>query len=176
MSNEEIWKDIEGYEGYYQVSNMGRVKSLDRVVPHGRCGTITRKEKILKHGNSKGYDMVVLCVEHKRKAITVHKLVAEAFISKKESHMQVNHIDGNPKNNVVSNLEWCTSQENTIHALKNNIIKNKFSKKEILEIKHKYNEENVTRKELAKQYSVNYSSIYRIISGESYNFYETKER
>ena len=169
MSNEEIWKDIEGYEGYYQVSNQGRVKSLDRVVPHARCGTITKKEKILKHGNTKGYDMVVLCVEHKKKAITDHKLVAEAFICKKENYLQINHIDGNPRNNVVSNLEWCTPYQNTIHALKNKLRKTKLSEKDVLEIRYKYNEKNITRKELAQQYSVDYSSIHRIVHNEYWN-------
>lgn len=99
----EIWKDILGYEGLYQVSNFGRVKSL-------KFG----KEKILIPGKNKktGYLQVVLCKENILKTYLVHRLVAEAFIDNPDNLPQVNHKDENKLNNVVSNLEWCDAKYN----------------------------------------------------------------
>lgn len=108
----EIWKDIEGYEGFYQISNLGRVKSLG-----GWCGTAKRKEKIrstsLTHD---GYVKVRLIHQGKDKTMRVHRLVAEAFIANPKNKDTVNHIDGNKQNNMVSNLEWVDRTEQMIHA------------------------------------------------------------
>lgn len=98
----EIWKDIIGYESLYQVSNCGRVKSL-----------YYGKEKILKPFlNSKGYCRVFLKNNKNSKSFFIHRLVAEAFLEKKENKNVVNHIDNNPLNNAVDNLEWVTQKEN----------------------------------------------------------------
>ena len=104
---EEEWKSIKGYEGLYEVSNMGRVKSL-------RYG----KERIMSTpDNSTGYRNVELNnKEPKRKMI--HRLVAEAFIPNPMNLPVVNHLDGDKHNNCVSNLEWCTYRQNTLHAIK----------------------------------------------------------
>lgn len=108
---EEIWKDICGYCGFYQVSNLGRVRSLDRVVRNGR----RRKGKMLKLLiNKEGYYYVVLRngAENSKKE-RVHRLVANAFIENTKNATQVNHKDENKKNNNVDNLEWCTPKYNT---------------------------------------------------------------
>lgn len=105
---EEIWKDIEGYEGLYQVSNLGRVKSL-RVKRH--------KDGILVLGEHNGYPCVFLHKDKKRIWYNVHRLVALAFIPKIEGKDCIDHIDGNTRNNNVSNLRWCTNQENTTFPL-----------------------------------------------------------
>lgn len=97
---EEIWKDIEGYEGLYQVSNMGRVKSLRR--------NIILKNKI----ESNGYERVVLSINNIPKGYSVHRLVATAFISNPNNYPIVNHKDENRTNNCVDNLEWCTQKYN----------------------------------------------------------------
>lgn len=103
---EEIWKDIKGYEGLYQVSNLGRVKSFKGV-----------SERILKpQFDNKGYTHVHLCKNSRRTQVTVHRLVAEAFIQNKENKPQVNHIDEDKTNNMVSNLEWMTANENNNHG------------------------------------------------------------
>ena len=113
MENIEIWKDVENYEGLYQVSNLGRIKSLERDV-YCQNGIVHRiKEKILVPGlNNKGYQYVGLSKNGKRKDMTIHRLVAMAFIPNPENKSQINHRDEVKNNNVVENLEWCTAQYN----------------------------------------------------------------
>ena len=106
---EEIWKDIEGYEGLYQVSNLGRIKSL-----HGLS------EKIMKNSNgSGGYQKLSLTKNKIPKNFFVHRLVAQAFIPNPESKPEVNHIDEDKTNNRVDNLNWMTSKENNDWGTRN---------------------------------------------------------
>lgn len=108
----EVWKDISGYEGLYQISNLGRVKSLERIDNNNHLV----KEKILKpndDGAGKGYLYVNL--GRKGRAKKIHRLVAEAFMPNPENKKEVNHIDGDTKNNKIENLEWVTHQENCLH-------------------------------------------------------------
>ena len=115
---EEIWKDIEGYEGMYQVSNYGRVKGQERWT-HFKNGKKPRfePERILKFAkHHKGYVKAQLRKEDKLKAFFVHRLVAQAFIPNPEGKPQVNHKDGDKLNNTVSNLEWTTQSENLKHS------------------------------------------------------------
>ena len=101
--NTEIWQPVEGYEGLYEVSNLGRVKSL-------KYG----KEKILKSwNNGKGYLFVSLCRNGKMKHFKVHRLVSTAFIPNPEGLPEINHIDENKSNNCLSNLEWCSHKYNS---------------------------------------------------------------
>ena len=98
---QEVWKDVKGYEGLYQVSNFGRVK---------------RDEFILKPIDSHGYKYVHLCNKnHERKNQAIHRLVALTFIHNPSNLPQVNHIDGNKSNNLITNLEWVTAKENAYH-------------------------------------------------------------
>ena len=110
--NMEEWRDIQGYDGYYQVSNLGRVRSLDRYLPFN--GTISlKKGRILKQGNDgNGYKQVNLSKDGKTKMCRVHRLVAEAFIPNHEKLPCVNHIDEDKTNNNVDNLEFCTQKYN----------------------------------------------------------------
>lgn len=96
----EIWKDIKGYEGIYQISTMGRVKSLRR--------NIILKNQIA----SNGYEMVKLYTNNSKKDYSIHRLVANAFIENPDNLPQVNHRDENKTNNCVENLEWCTPKYN----------------------------------------------------------------
>lgn len=110
----EIWKDIKGYEGLYQVSNKGNVKRLERVLPDGRC----LKELIFKlNVSGDGYIMVGLTKDSIRKHYYVHRLVAEHFIPHDESRYEVDHIDTNRTNNNVENLRWVTRSENNLNPI-----------------------------------------------------------
>ena len=110
---EEIWKDVKGYEGKYQVSNLGRVKSLDRVVNHNGSKTRTFPEKILKP-NKVAFDylQVTLYKNGKRKCKYIHNLVMESFVGEKLEGYEVNHIDEDKSNNKLTNLEYLTRKEN----------------------------------------------------------------
>lgn len=121
----EIWKDIPMYEGKYQVSNMGRVKSLNRTSPRGNH-TLTIKGGILsptKVGKRCNQYLAVNLVQHAQyKTFKVHRLVAMSFLDNHRNCEQINHKDGNKLNNALDNLEWCTRSENLLHAYRTGLI------------------------------------------------------
>ena len=116
---EEIWKDIKGYEGLYQESNLGRIKRflfVNNII-------VKKQDKILKNQkHSAGYNIITLTKNSQQKICLVHRLVAEAFLEKIDGKTYINHKDGNKSNNNVDNLEWCTQKENMQHAVKHNLI------------------------------------------------------
>jgi len=111
MNNEEIWVDIKGFEGFYQVSNLGNVKSLLNRYKNTKQVFNLVQEISSKYGHRR-----VQFSKPVRKRLLVHRLVAEAFIENPENKPQINHIDNDPSNNRVSNIEWCTGSENLMHA------------------------------------------------------------
>lgn len=106
----EIWKDIEGFEGRYQISNLGNVKSL-------RYGGRNEARNLVPKVNNYGYEWVELFANGKRKCLQVHRLVAAAFIPNPNEYPIINHKDENPKNNKVDNLEWCNQKYNTRYSI-----------------------------------------------------------
>ena len=115
----EKWLPIRGYEGLYEVSDYSRVRSLDRKVRHWRGGTCFWSGRIKRQGvDNKGYVYVHLYKRSIHKMPRVHRLVAEQFISNPLNLPHINHIDGNKRNNNISNLEWVTPKENTHHAIR----------------------------------------------------------
>lgn len=122
MSN-EIWKDVLGYEGLYQVSNTGKVKSLPKSWVSGNGVLKSHSGKILNTSISRGYYRVPLNKDGVKKLFTVHRLVAMAFTLNAENLETVNHKDGNKLNNNVDNLEWMSSGDNTRHAHLNGLTK-----------------------------------------------------
>lgn len=109
---DEIWADIKEYEGYYQVSNKGQVRSLDRVVMGSHGKPVTVLGCVLKGEICKGYKRVHLIKDGKSKHFQVHRLVAQHFVSNPEDYPIINHKDENRLNNVADNLEWCTQKYN----------------------------------------------------------------
>lgn len=126
---EEVWKDVPGYEGLYQVSNLGRVKSLDRLIPcKGGKTKIICKGRIKSFCLNKSYYSVQLCKNAKEhKQHFVHRLVALAFIPNPNNYPEIDHIDGNPENNRVENLRWVTRQQNELNPITRKRISDSIS-------------------------------------------------
>lgn len=125
--DKEIWKNIDGYDGNYQISNYGNVRSMDRIV-HGR-NDYFQNGKILKNANDGRYDFVRISYNGKNKTHYIHRLVAEYFIPNNNNYPCVNHKDENKQNNYVDNLEWCTQKYNVNYGERNNKISQKLGTK-----------------------------------------------
>jgi len=124
----EIYKDIKGYKGLYQISSLGKVKSISRIIDNGFNKRLIL-DRILKiSSDSKGY-MYATLYNKSRKHIKVHRLVAIAFIPNPENKPQINHKNGIKNDNNVFNLEWCTNSENQIHAYKIGLNKGRLGHK-----------------------------------------------
>ena len=117
---EEIWKDIKGYEGLYQVSSLGNVRRIDTIMtvvtPHKGTYKKTWRGKILKVIPQNGYHAIDLCKGNKVERKSIHRLVAETFVPNPKNKLQVNHKNGVKTDNRVENLEWVTASENSTHA------------------------------------------------------------
>lgn len=165
----EIWQDIIGYEGLYQISNYSRVKSLKRkwVV----------KNKIIKYQIHKnGYNSVLLWKNRKDKRLLISRLVAIHFILNKKNNVEVNHKNGNKLDNRIENLEWITHSENIIHAHKKGLIfhkvgelvlSSKLKEHEVLKIRELYNN-NYSLKEICKKFNICRGTIYDITHNKTW--------
>lgn len=166
----EIWKSIEGYEGMYEISDSGHIRSL----PGGK--TKPRGEIVLKQYVTKfGYATVVLCNgNHHKKHFFVHRLIAEAFIPKSPGKNQVNHISGIKLDNSIINLEWCTPGDNQRHAFRLGLKKAKRGEKsakklnwqQITEMRNKHARGEITYYRIAKNYKISPSTARSIILRE----------
>jgi hypothetical protein len=178
----EIWQNIEGYEDCYQVSNLGRVKSLDRIIPHKGHETQHIKGKICKGKIIKagGYVVVNISKNNNGKWIKVHQLVAKAFIPNPENKREIDHINTIPTDNRVENLRWATRTENANNILtrqknasssKNKKCNVKLTKEQIIEIKEQLSENNYRgiQTELAKKFNISITQINRIKLGKIWN-------
>ncbi len=114
----ERWRAIPGWEGFYEVSDKGRVRSVERIVPHGKVGTVRIRSRVLKQGAHRaGHLWVELCGPQGSGTRQVHQLVLEAFVGPKPEGMLTCHGDGNPQNNHLSNLRWGTQTDNMRDAI-----------------------------------------------------------
>lgn len=114
---EEVWKDVVGYEGLYQVSNLGRVKSVDRTILRSSTPQKVKGKIISQETQNTGYKIVNLWNKKNRKAFLVHRLVAEAFLNKQDGKDVIDHINGIRDDNRVVNLRWCTQKENSNYPI-----------------------------------------------------------
>lgn len=188
---QEIWKDVKGYEGFYQVSNLGNVKSLTRENVYynpyaGRDCVRTFRERILKQKKNRGGYIVV----HLRDASsdleswpTVHRLVSEAFIPNPENKPTINHKDGVKTNNLLDNLEWNTWSENTKHAYDNGLAKppdaikyalkgedsphSKLTVAQVLEIR-RLRQDGLTLVKIASMFGIYFSTVDKICKREAW--------
>lgn len=171
--SEEIWRDIPGYEGYYQVSNIGRVRSLDRI----KCDGIRMRGRIKKtHYDACGYEMIQLRKDGAFKHLSVHRLVAQAFIPNPDNLPQVNHIDEIRNHNTVENLEWCTVEYNQNYGHRKekasksatgvNNARTKLTERDVREIRSIYipGDKNYCKRILAEKYGVSYHTITAIVT------------
>lgn len=154
--SDEIWKDVVGFEGLYQVSNLARIK-------------VVGKEYIMIQNNDKpnfmGYNLVTLKKNNTRKTIRVHRLVAIAFIPNPENKPQVNHINAIKTDNRVENLEWATASENSIHATKLGLNPlAKLSHIEVLEARRIFNEVKITKVKLSEMFGLTPAGMGYVIN------------
>ena len=173
----EIWKDVEGFEGLYQISNLGRVMSLPKEKKFPKTGQIQMFDKKIlklnKVGRDREYLRANLYKDSKGYGFYVHRLVALHFCDNHFEGAQVNHKDGIKSNNRAENLEWVTASENIKHAHENNLISKrtvykriKLSEKDVEEIINLRNEKKLTYKELAELFNVGASTICRVMKKE----------
>lgn len=165
----ETWKPIPEYEGLYEASNLGRVKSLPRLHRYGN-----KKEVILRDAiGSSGYRHVALTKNGAMKTIRVHRIVAMAFIKKQDGCDFVNHIDGNKLNNNVSNLEWVTKSYNAIHFYQSGIQSSekrasKVTAKDVVFIRQ--NHKMYSRVELSERFNISTTHLSQIINNKTWNY------
>lgn len=178
----EIWKGVPNYEGMYQVSNSGRVRSLDRYVDTGIINSTKRfiKGIDLKFKSDKdGYHFIGLKKNQKAKYLRVHRLVALVFIDNPYNKPQVNHINGIKNDNRVENLEWCTLSENRQHAYDTGLqngksrqgVRNNFAKLDkgrVVKIRRLYSAGDFTQKEIANKFNVSQPCVNKIVNNKDW--------
>jgi len=163
----EIWKAVKDYEGIYEISNIGRIRGLDRFIVYKDGRLFKKRQEYLSPTiSTKGYYYVNLSHQGKVKSFRIHQLVISHFVSKPFNKPQTNHKDGNKLNNKAQNLEWVTNSENQIHAVKLGIRNTKLSVN-----KAKFIRENtmLTRKELANIFNVDITLIGLVLRNKIWN-------
>lgn len=166
---EEIWKDVKGYEGIYKISSLGRIAKMD----NGQNAKILRPFL-----TSRGYLQTCLVKNTTYKVYLIHRLVALNFILNPEDKPQVNHINGNKLDNRLENLEWCTAKYNMKHAYDIGLVKigkgenhpmAKFTNLQVKEMRHLFYNKNFKIKAISLLYNTSYPVVYGIVK---YKFYK----
>ena len=169
---EEQWRPVKGYEGHYEASSLGRIKSLSITTVSETGRKYKRKERILKIGyGSTGYANVALLINGTQTTYKVHRLVAETFIPNKENKSTVNHLNGNKSDNSVANLKWASYKEQMNHAISEGLSNlkgesnnsSKLKTEEVIEIRELYSTGNYTQVSLSEKFNVVPSTICSIL-------------
>jgi hypothetical protein len=175
IENGIVWRDVIGYEGLYQVSNMGQVRSIDVDESKTKFRPKLRKGRILKPQLSRRYLSVILSKEAIHRIFRVHRLVLIAFCGEDPNKPQVNHKNGIRLDNRLENLEWCTGKENTIHAIDNGLMP--FTKLDKDKVMFILANSHLRRVDLAAKFGVKPNTIWLVLSGSRwkrfYNEYHT---
>ena len=160
----EIWVPIPNYEDSYEISSIGNVRSLSRIVKHPIYGNKQIKGKILKPRLIKGYHHAGLYKNGKMSSVPIHRIICSIFIKNSDNKKEVNHKNGIKTDNRLENLEWVTSLENRLHAIKSGLIPNgsssarsKLTEEDAINIK--YSQKHLSSRSLAKIYNVAHSTI-----------------
>lgn len=166
----ETWKQVVGFEGCYEISSFGRVKSVSRIRKSARGGVAPIRERLLKLKiNKAGYPVVHLKRDDKNRWVAAHRLVAEAFIPNPENKPTVNHIDANKLNSNIRNLEWSTRSEQMVHAVKYNLLEVRGSPKYTKEMKREMHDYFVQSgcsiAQLAEKFGVSERTANRVSKG-----------
>lgn len=173
-TDEEIWKDIPGYENCYQVSSAGRVRSKDRVVKYRGDLERSIKGKVLRQSTANGYSRVILSVEGRQDQWLVHRLVALTFLGHPDfKGAQVNHINSKKRDNRVENLEWVTASENIIHSYEvgtssgvrgEKHYRANLTSEDVLSIRRLYETGKYTQKEIGLMFGQSRMNIGKIVN------------
>lgn len=169
----EVWVDVPEYEGHYQVSNLGRVRSLDRIITDKNGKIKNKRGEVLKpFNNGRNYLQVILNKSGTRKSVYVHRLVMKVFVGDSPQNYVVCHNDGNPYNNQISNLRYDTLLENTIDQFRHGTcgLKGLQTLDTILKIREDFDSKKLSRPELMKKYNMSKSSIREITNRITYDW------
>lgn len=172
----ELWKDIEGYKGFYQISNLGKVRSMNRIIVRSDGLKMNFKGKSLSEAtDSIGYSFVVLSSNLTSKSFMVHRLVASSFVDNPDSLPEVNHKNGIKTDNRVENLEWTTHSQNVKHAYETGLLiskkgidhhLSKLNDNQVIKIRALYKSGEYSQRELAKRFGVTQTLISQIVIGK----------
>ena len=175
---EEKWVPIKGYETMYMVSNLGRIKSLDKIVNSKYNSKAIKKGKLMQTNSlRKGYKYIELYdLETNHKKFSIHRLIAIHFIPNPNNYPMINHKDGNTLNNSIDNLEWCTASQNTKHAFDTGLLvtrkgesctQSKLTEQQVKDI-YVLKSHGMTSKAISKIYGVCFSTICDIFQGRTW--------
>jgi|SRR6185436_9762845 len=177
----EIWKPVKGFEEFYEVSNLGRVRTIERYVIMPTHKYLKKSKELKQFKDGRGYLHVKLYDGlGNPKSLNIHRIVALTFIPQIEGKNNVNHIDANKLNNNTSNLEWCTHQENMKHLASLHIPRPKLSgenskfakttKNIVLSLREEWNTSRPSMKYLSEKYNIKVGNIWNIVYRKSWKY------
>ena len=173
--NKEQWRAVKGYEGIYEINNFGEIKSLSRKISNGSGFYISKEKILIKAVSTTGYYKIKLCKNGVHKDHKIHRLVASSFIANPLNKPEVNHIDGNPKNNNVENLNWSTHRENMIHANVFGLRKKKLDAEQEKKVIRMYLSKT-DHKVICKEFDISKTMIYEVLKRNNISIYSMSEQ